>query len=348
MKTLSIFRVTFTTLLMIVALSSMCFAQQYTVTDLGTLGGQSSGALALNNSGQVVGYAYGTNGNAHAFLWSQATGMLDLGLLHPQDTSSYGNAVNNSGEVAGSSGEFAFLWTPKGRMVDLGSLGGTPTIAYGINNSDQVVGDGVTTDGQTHAFLWTSASGMQDLGTLGGNFSVALAVNDAGEVVGESHLSDNVTFHAFIWTQATGMQDLGGSLGSNTAADAISPSGEIVGTSTQFSGLCSQIRLGVIWDLTRVLHQLGAPNCNGTTATGINDSTQVTGYFFDINHNIRGFLWTPSAKLQDLSSLISPKEPYISWANGINRVGQIAAIGSNNHALLLTPTKQPSSQRSKP
>jgi len=37
--------------------ASTCFAQMYTVTDLGTLGGSFSGAFGINASGQVVGYS---------------------------------------------------------------------------------------------------------------------------------------------------------------------------------------------------------------------------------------------------------------------------------------------------
>jgi hypothetical protein len=49
-------RVTFAVLLMVVAVSSLSAAQQYTVTDLGTLEGVgTSVALAVNDVGQVVG-----------------------------------------------------------------------------------------------------------------------------------------------------------------------------------------------------------------------------------------------------------------------------------------------------
>jgi probable HAF family extracellular repeat protein len=69
--------------------------------DLGTLGGTTSIATSINNSGQVVGYS-DTAGNTatHAFFYDGAT-MHDLGTLG--GTSSYAASLNNAGQVAGDS-----------------------------------------------------------------------------------------------------------------------------------------------------------------------------------------------------------------------------------------------------
>src|SRR5436190_4697723 len=125
MKTLiSNLRVRFAALLMIVAVSSLSLAQQYTVTALNAPG-TFSYALALSDNGQVAGYWL-----PHAFRWTATEGMQDLGVLSGSMWSS-GLGINNSGQVVGySSGdgfEEGFIWTPSGGMQNIGSFGGNGT-----------------------------------------------------------------------------------------------------------------------------------------------------------------------------------------------------------------------------
>src|SRR5256885_2311404 len=87
--------------LALAALSLCCgfgHAQQYGLTDLGTLGGSSSSAAGLNRDGQIVGSSATAAGATHAFFWDAAHGMIDLGTLSGSD--SYGVAINNNGQVA--------------------------------------------------------------------------------------------------------------------------------------------------------------------------------------------------------------------------------------------------------
>ena len=53
----------------------------YRVTDLGTLGGMSSLAFAVNSKGQVGGGANVPGEYQHPFLWTRQTGLQDLGTL---------------------------------------------------------------------------------------------------------------------------------------------------------------------------------------------------------------------------------------------------------------------------
>jgi probable HAF family extracellular repeat protein len=73
------------------------------LTDLGTLGGDSSRAIAVNERGQVLGVSRSADGTDHAFLWTSGR-MVDLGRVG----SSLGQAydLNDEGQAIGP------MWTP--------------------------------------------------------------------------------------------------------------------------------------------------------------------------------------------------------------------------------------------
>jgi probable HAF family extracellular repeat protein len=88
------------------ALSSTARAQspQYVVTDLGTLGGTSSAAFSINDSGQITGGSDTSGQITHAFFYSGGS-MSVLG------TTAEARAINNSDQIAGTSGGLAYLYT---------------------------------------------------------------------------------------------------------------------------------------------------------------------------------------------------------------------------------------------
>lgn len=134
---------------------------QYSVTDLGTLGGFNSVAFGINANGQVAGKADTSSGYSHAFLYSSGK-MTDLGTL-PGYSSSFAQGINDGGQVVGradtSSGtHHAFLYST-GTMTDLNNLIATSSgwnleYAYAINDPGQIVGYG-TIGGNTDVFLLT-------------------------------------------------------------------------------------------------------------------------------------------------------------------------------------------------
>ena len=92
--------------------------------DLGTLGGHTSFAYAINDSQTVVGGSYiRGDKEVHAFVWTPATGMKDLGTLGGGFSLAY--AITAAGKIAGYSTNSrgqndAFL--DDGKMHDLGML----------------------------------------------------------------------------------------------------------------------------------------------------------------------------------------------------------------------------------
>ena len=138
-----------------------------TMTDLGTLGGTGHGfgnvALNLNSKGHVVGNSDLTGDTAgHAFLWTKATGMQDLGTL-PGDFISAGLGINDQDEVVGVSLDSTFnpraYLRRNGHMFDLNKLIPPNSalallVACSINDRGEIIGLAVDTGtGEPHGFL---------------------------------------------------------------------------------------------------------------------------------------------------------------------------------------------------
>jgi len=128
------------------------------IRDLGTLGGDISGAYGINSTGQVVGCSQYIPGlhDYHAFLWDTNAGMIDLG-----PGSAY--AINDAGQVIGFESSLAptFYWDSENGIITLPDLlldnSGWQSLSFAndINNRGQIVGLGITARGDYHAFLMT-------------------------------------------------------------------------------------------------------------------------------------------------------------------------------------------------
>src|SRR5262245_47152693 len=77
-------------------------ADVYVINDLGTLGGDSSEASAINNAGQVVGWSTNASGATRGFLYAGGA-TTDLGTL-PGGTDSFATGINDLGQVVGYGG----------------------------------------------------------------------------------------------------------------------------------------------------------------------------------------------------------------------------------------------------
>lgn len=133
--------------------------------DLGTLGGASAQALAINGLGDVTGVADTASGMPHAFLYHIESGVvterLDLGSLGGESSAAYD--VNDTRQVVGASYGHAFLWEA-GTMHDLNDLvtdsdGWDLQSAQAINNAGVIVGHGLHAPFGRRAFMLLPESG---------------------------------------------------------------------------------------------------------------------------------------------------------------------------------------------
>lgn len=294
----------------------------YTVQNLGTLGGASSLAFAVNAKNQVVGFSMTALGHRHAFLWDRGE-MTDLGVL--VGTESRAADINNRGQVVGfgvapSGYAYAFLWQD-GMMSDLGTLGGLGARAEAINERGQIVGSSGTVQGYNHAFLWENGV-MQDLGTLGGTYSWAHDVSASGSVVGESTNAAGA-LRPFLWKNGV-MQDLGTLAGPESSAEGINARGQVVGGSVTSAGPYHAF----LWE-NGVMQDLGTLGGIFSQAFDINDRGQIVGWSQDSNGNSHSFLWENGA----MTDLGPPAGAMSVGARGLNNRGWIAGFVGNTAAL---------------
>ncbi|MCW7540372.1 DUF3466 family protein [Aquabacterium sp. A7-Y] len=197
-------------------------------------------AFGINQRGQIVGFDETYRANREEYptgrscvLWTVGGGVKVLRGLGEA------YAINDHGDVVGSSRGRAALLDHRGGVRDLGSL---PTYPQGwgqasaINNARQVVGFAeamALPEGTVaHAFFWSEATGMQDLGARLGPpnmSSYANAINERGQVVGTSYSGDGRS-QAFVWSEQDGLLRLGGPRDAMSAANDINNAGVVAGS----------------------------------------------------------------------------------------------------------------------
>ena len=329
------------------------YAEQYTLQDLGTLGGVASTGEAINNQGQVTGITTTANGTGAAFLHTSGK-MIGLGTI-PGGNFSEGTSINSAGVVAGSSGTLdvsihAAIFSG-GQVIDLGTLGGTNSDGNGINASGQIAGySEIPGDSHfRHAFLYTPGIGLQDIGTLGGPESVAQGINDSGAVVGYSGLPViSPSPLAFLYSNGTltnlGTLPTGGNVIPLSLATAINAHGLITGYSSAGD---RGYRHAFSYSQSVGMADLGTLGGSESFGSAINSSGQIVGKSDTISAGQHGFLFNPGGAASiDLNTLVagSPLAAYVTLVSSgaINDDGLIVADGvdvrnGQMHAYLLTP-----------
>ena len=254
---------------------------------------------------------------------------------------SYGQGINNSGQITGyaelagrygsQSGPMHAFLHSDGRMVDLGTyLSDGCSFGFGINSQGHVVGESThCAEPVPRAFLYADGI-MRDLGNLGcgfvfvpgGGCASARGINELGQVTGQTAIGGREV-HAFLYSDGE-MFDLGSLGGGLSSGYAINNRGQVTGHSLTSGGQ----EHAFLWSDGRMI-DLGTLGGRFSDGFAINDGGQVTGAS-DLGYGGRShaFLFS-NGQMIDLGTLGGN----VSVGRGINNSGQV--VGS-----AFTPTNE--------
>jgi probable HAF family extracellular repeat protein len=293
----------------------------YSVVELGELGGTSGSANGINDRGWITG-TDNLPGDLTtvATLWVNGS-TVPLGNLGGANSAAAWPVKSNNGVIVGISetadanplGEYFSCW---------------PFFATGVPTGQICQG-----------FRWQNGQMTALPPFPGGYSSYATGVNNRGQVVGwaENGVHDQtcdpsfqiLQFRAAIWQPSGEMQELPPLPGDSTsAATAINDLGQVVG----ISGDCG-IAVGGVSAKHAVLWENGVPidlgNIGGdawNTPTAINNQGTIVGFANlapGTARTFEAFIWTQAAGMKSLGKIAGDLR---SEALGINEKGQIVGL----------------------
>lgn len=290
-----------------------------------------SEARAVNDGGQVVGWAETSTGAIHAMLWTE-TATRDLGTLGGENSCALG--INNVGQVVGwaetASGDRHAVRWDGGEPTDLGAFPGESSVAYAINDAGQAVGlswpiEDRLTPPVGRAVLWDEASTTDIGGLLDAWGSGAADINMRGEVVGWM-VAQNGARSGFVWSPRETVVLTVPDAACSTAT-AIDHTGVIAGWADDAH--IDGARYAILWiDGKSVrLDQLagGNPNSTWAVANSVNERGGVVGAVRDPDGSLYAVLWSAvGAKARALGTLGGTK----SEAYAINETDWVVGWSS--------------------
>ena len=297
------------------------------MTDLGTLGGNTSYALGINDSGEVVGYSYlPDNVTRHAFTWTASGGMVDLGTL-PGGAWSQGEKINASGEISGEAldskgNQVPVFWSVATGFVRLPESHGDPrNFGYSINDSGTVTGQ-TYIGSVVNAIFWRQGSAYFFLPPLpGGLHMVGYDVNNLNHITGNGSMADG-RFEAFVWSQTRGTTGIGFVPGArSTLGHAINDNDEVTGL-----GYLTSSTTAFYW--SRATGMVLMETLGGAVGAGldINMAGTIAGWSSNASEQTHAALWSNYTSLpQDLGILPGGST---SYAYGINNSGQVVGFST--------------------
>ncbi len=262
--------------------------------DLGTLGGPSAIAMALNEAGQIVGYSrLSTSSNtSHAVRWHNGA-ITDLTPDLAASDTSWATGINESGQIVGNINYTqAFLWENGERRMLLGRLGGGSSFASDINDDGVAVGSSLG-----RPIKWQDDV-MTDLGLLDGDEDGgAAAINSVGQIVGSSGRTDLETYESFYraFLYSNGVMTALPVPSTEVYAGDINDSGTVVGSMRAGGGVSNFHGWIYVDDVATNLNHL-IPQNSGlhiAYANAINNSGQIAATAFDAQGHYHAVLLTP-------------------------------------------------------
>lgn len=325
---------------------SQAQATRYTVTDLGTLGGDYSSASSVNDHGVVTGQStLAGNQQYRAFIYQNGT-MTDLGL--PGDNSR-GNAINNLNQIVGTTfvpggSPFqprGFLYS-QGTVTDLGTLGGASTYPHDINDAGQVTGASDPGDAVGTVFVYQNGSMVAIPAGNASTSSEASAINDHGALTGRGSTETSLTPFIHDKGTLTIIRDAEGRTPLGAGAD-INNAGVVTG-SARFAG---STRTSAFIYENGVARSIGSLGGTWSSGASLNERGEVVGTSTLAGGSIyNAFFYSDATGMVNLNDLIDGGDGWVlSDATSINETGQIVGSGLYNglqRAYLLTPVPEPS------
>lgn len=263
--------------------------------DLGTLpGDEDSSVFAVNDAGVMVGLSKGAT--TRPVRWD-ADGQITA-LPTPGGAEGEVRDINAGGVSAGvvltATDAVPTRWDAQGQATTLQLPPGYHNAtAWAISDTDVVVGNWTTPDGEYHAFRWDPDGQATDLGTLPGEtWSMVEDITADGSVIVGSGYRDGAN-QAVRWVDGGPITELAPQGRSSGMVD-VNDGGVSAGTMTEPIG---GVRSPVVWERDGTMCPLEWPSPHTVWTTQIGSTGYVVGFGY-LNAPDRSLVrWAPDGTL---------------------------------------------------
>lgn len=251
-------------------------------TTVAVPGATNTELLAVNNSGQILGYYEGPNG-AGGFLYSN--GVFDFATYSFPDAAATGYPVgiNDAGQLVGTyyvgpGPNAGYLYS-----ADIYTSIIFPDISYtwafGINDSGDVVGAyyGSPEVCCANGYLYDGGN-YTTINVPGASLTEPWGINNNGQIVGDSQMPGDSTFYGFV-ASGSSFTVFKFPETINTQAYGVNDSGEVVGTYGGYIGKGNLQYNGAFFYRNGVFTPIKHPESLTTTAYGINNAGVIVGSY---------------------------------------------------------------------